>query len=84
MTAATPCVTAYQHFWCPAGSIYPKKCAIGYKGVAQTSCIACDKGSYCWPDNANANDGVVGVCAWAEGYLCRSGSYAQRPLIEGV
>lgn len=34
MTTPTSCATAYSNYWCPAGSIYPKKCAPGYKGVA--------------------------------------------------
>ena len=72
-------------YYCPAGSIYPTKCEKGYYVEStQATCTACPIGKYCWPDAANGHNGQVGDCLHGEGYLCRSGAFSDRPLVDGL
>lgn len=84
MTTTKPCdaSTGYLNWYCPEGSIQPKVCKIGETFDATTqTCLKCPAGKYCWPEpNTWTNDlGVRGDCDFANGYLCRSGSYARKP-----
>ena len=52
MTTPTVCTTddSTEPFYCPAGSIKPKKCPPGeYVSADRQSCTTCDLGKYCWP-----------------------------------
>lgn len=84
LIAPTACSTSYGFYYCPKGSIFPGKCPIGYFVENQDTCTACGVGEYCWPEDDNSGDGVKGTCEYLNGYLCRSGSYSPRPLIDGL
>lgn len=87
MASPTACVGAtpidYTNWFCPVGSIYPTKCKYGEYADNASQCLPCTKGNYCWPDASGATTGIVGVCDWANGYLCRSGAYSPKPLYNG-
>lgn len=85
MDTATTCATSFGNWYCPVGSIYPTKCPIGqFVETASTVCSPCPIGKYCWPAADNSHDGIVGDCDHDDGYLCRSGAFSPRPLIEGL
>lgn len=76
MANGIDCTTASEPFYCPAGSINPKKCPPGYKiSTDRQSCELCPKGSYCWP------------CAsgqYCGGALDTLSSGADTTLLEGI
>jgi hypothetical protein len=85
LSAPVACVTDYEMFYCPEGSIFPQKCAIGYYIESdQFTCTECPAGKYCWPAPDNSNDGQEDDCDFEEGYLCRAGAFSPRPLIDGL
>jgi len=84
LSAAEPCSTAFANYYCPIGSIYPRLCPVGTYAENQITCTPCSTGNYCWPDTTGATNGIVGECAFAEGYLCREGAFSPRPVTSGV
>ena len=74
----------FDNFWCPEGTITPKKCDIGlYVSADSITCESCPRRNYCWPTSDNTN-GNRGICAYTEGYLCQGGSYSDKPLKSGL
>lgn len=54
MTDQNDCVVdGYGDWYCPAGSIMPKKCPVGTyidsDNGDTTQCLSCPSGKYCWP-----------------------------------
>jgi hypothetical protein len=85
MLGTTLCATAFEHFYCPTGSIWPGNCEIGYfVGSGQDTCEACPQGEYCWPDENNSYNAKRGACDASDGYLCRSAAFSPRPLVDGL
>ena len=95
MTAGVDCTTNHKNWYCPAGSIYPKKCPIGKYASADTkSCVDCENGKYCWPCPAGSycfptdstglgHDGTAGKCDVSKGFLCRRGAFSPEPVYNG-
>lgn len=84
MSVTKPCdaTNGYENWYCPPGSIYPRVCGIGQTfDTVNYVCIPCPSGKYCWPEplTFSADLGIRGDCDYANGYVCRSGSYAFRP-----
>jgi len=73
-------------YYCPEGSLYPTKCEKGYYVEnTQATCTECPIGKYCWPAPDNTDNGQkTDDCAHDEGYLCRSGAFSPRPLVDGL
>ena len=88
MIAGTDCTVSFTNWFCPAGSIYPKKCEIGTYAQADTqACLSCPLGEYCWPCPAGefcfptdatglGHDGQAGTCDTANGFICRLGAHS--------
>ena len=89
----TDCATynggEFQHWYCPAGSVYPTVCPPGYYGDGTTACTACPAGQYCWPvadDGAGGWEpaGISGDCDHASGFICQGGSWSPKPQYNGL
>ena len=94
MATHTSCTTSFTNWYCPAGSIQPKKCPIGTYASADTqSCTQCPNGEYCWPCPAGeycfptnvalGNDGRAGKCDISKGFVCRLGAHSPEPTYNG-
>lgn len=80
------CSVAHEFYYCPTGTIYPTKCEIGYSVVVgNDECVPCAHHKYCWPEAHNEGDGTqLDDCDILSGYLCRSGAFSPKPLIDGL
>ena len=62
----------------------PSKCPIGTYVQNQRTCTLCPAGKYCYPADDNTKNGIVDDCDYENGYLCRSGAWSPKPLIDGI
>ena len=94
MSTHTPCLPTKANYYCPAGTIEPKKCPPGKYASADTkTCTDCPKGKYCWPCPAGqycfskvevaGHSGIAGDCDVSKGFVCRLGSHSPEPTYDG-
>lgn len=49
------------------------------------TCLPCEHHKYCWPEADLEGSGEqTDDCDIASGYLCRSGAFSPKPLVDGL